>query len=97
MIGTPKEVSTDLVMAALSALITGETDGNEPKMERLRHCKRLAIQIDTSIDTSPLAIRGFDAQEEGEDAEMLFEVTDTREKWRTWANKLGLRLPQKRG
>ena len=90
MIGTAEEVAIDLVMAALSTLVTQETDGNEQKQERLRHCTTLNIQI----DTSPLVIRGFDFHEEGKAAEMLFEITDGRAKWLTWAQELGLRVHQ---
>lgn len=91
MIGTTIEVNIDLVMAALSALVTQETDGDEDKQEQLRHSQNFSIDIimptTNDLGVAPLVIRGFDNYRK------LFEVTDDREKWRTWANELGLRMP----
>jgi len=97
MNGTPKQVNIDLLMAALSGLITGETDGDERKQERLRRTRRLRVEIETPsiVGLGPdeeivqLAVRCWDDYE----SFVGFIVTDDREKWRTWANELGLRMP----
>ena len=100
MIGTVEEVNVDLLMAALSAVITQRTDGDEQKQERLRRARRLRVEIEapSTVDEKnvALAIHCYLADEDDEPDKILFTVTDDRERWKAWTSGLGLRTQEGR-
>jgi hypothetical protein len=97
MIGTVKEINLDILMTALGIVITQETDGDEDKQEQLRRSGEFTVSINfgMSPDKPPLVVIGWD-EALGSTGDYIIKVTDDRDKWRTWPNELGLRLPEGR-
>jgi hypothetical protein len=89
MIGTTEETSpeqmdeqnVDLVMLALTTLITQQTDGSEVKQELLRNSTATAISIRTQIDRATQIILV------NQDGEEIVRVVDPRAKWSTFGRE----------
>lgn len=87
MNGTTEEVNVDLTMAALSAMVTQETDGNETLQELLRASTAIKIGITKEADCA-LRIAMID-----QDGVVILDKIDPRDKWEHFFQLLGLRTP----